>query len=127
MRTWSWKYSRCRTPGTAQQTCACWLGAVWADSGIMWASARAAAFRKPVSPMQRVASACSTSTAPASSMRRKYGGSKPYSPAVMAIPAGARSRSRRSPSRSSDETGSSNHVTRSSAKASAKARASFRA
>ena len=46
-------------------------GAVWADSGIDRARHRASTCMNPVTPAQRVASAWRTSTAPASSMRRK--------------------------------------------------------
>src|SRR3954469_19683594 len=56
----------------AQQSGAWIAGAVCAESGRLNASATAAARRKPLTPPQRVASACSTSTAPASASRRKY-------------------------------------------------------
>ena len=59
---------------------------------------------------QRVTSACRQSTAPAASICSKYGSVSPYSPAAISMRRGARSRSSRRPSRSSDETGSSNQV-----------------
>src|SRR5207244_13277865 len=60
----------------------------------------------------RDTSAWRQSTAPAAHIRSKYGRSYPYSPAATST--SARSRISRSPSRSSDETGSSNQVTPSS-------------
>ena len=75
MRTWSWKYSRCRRP--AQRAARVRRAATARSAPRAAARARshsARASRKPVMPPQRVASACSTSTAPASSMRRKYDG-----------------------------------------------------
>ena len=65
---------------------------------------------KPVMPPQRVTSACRQSTAP-----EQVDGSRPGRTRTRrrrsSSPAGPRSRSRRSPSRSSEETGSSNQVT----------------
>ena len=40
MRTWSWKYSMCRTGRTAQQGWTCSAGAQWADNGNSWADAQ---------------------------------------------------------------------------------------
>ena len=57
--------------GAEQATCLWIAGAVCADSGMAKAGENAAACRKPVMPRQRVASAWSTSTASASSIRRK--------------------------------------------------------
>src|SRR6185312_3296727 len=122
----SWKYSRWRTLPSAQHGCACSDGAVCADSAIERASHNAPTRRKFEMPAHRDASACRTSTAPASSIRRKYHRSYPYSPAAISIPLGARSRINRSPSRSSDDTGSSNHVTSDAANASACASACLR-
>src|SRR6185437_13836874 len=71
MRTWSWNHSMWASRGAAQAGARWMAGAQWLESGRFQASARSAARRKPVMPRQRVASACSTSTAPAASMRRK--------------------------------------------------------
>ena len=53
---------------TAQATCVCNAGAVCAEKGMLWAWQRDATWRNPVTPPQRVMSACCTSTAPAASI-----------------------------------------------------------
>src|SRR6266540_1457344 len=109
MRSWSAKCSRCRKFGTAAHGAADTAGAQCADTSSPYAAARAATRRNSVTPPQRVMSAWRQSTAPAWSIRPKYARSYPYSPAATSM--STRSRISRRPSRSSEETGSSNHVT----------------
>src|SRR5438477_545056 len=85
------------------------VGAVWPERSSSYASASAAAASSPVTPPQRVASACRQSTAPIRS--RKSAGVQAYSPAATSMPAGADARTSRSPSTLRELTGSSNHVT----------------
>ena len=68
----------------------------------------------PVTPPQRVTSAWRQSTR--AEQVAEVGGTYAYSPAAMSSPAAPRSRTSRSPSRSSELTGSSNHVTPHSAR-----------
>src|SRR5581483_8524594 len=124
IRTWSWKYSRCRRRSTAQNACAEIAGAQCAETSTSCALARPEADSTPVMPPHRVTSACRTSTQ--ATTFRKSAGTYAYSPAATSMPAGPRSRTRRSPSKSADETGSSNHDTfHSSAYRSAQPSASF--
>ncbi len=64
IRTWSWKYSRCRRRSTAQNACVEIAGAQWAETSIECAFARPDAESRPVMPPQRVTSAWRQSTQP---------------------------------------------------------------
>ena len=68
------------------------------------------ALRRPVIPPQRVTSAWRQSTAADAGSGSRPGRTRTRRP-LSSSPAGPRSRIRRSPSRSSEQTGSSNHVT----------------
>src|SRR3954451_8017127 len=124
MRSWSAKYSRCRRFGTAAQGATLTAGAQCADTSSPCAADSAATRRNSVIPPHRVTSTCRQSTAPASSIRAKYARSYPYSPAVTSW--STRSRISLSPSRSSEDTGSSNQVTSEPAMARATRTACFR-
>ena len=82
-------------------------GAQCAENRRPCASQSAPICSSAVIPPQRVTSACTMSTASASSRRWVSSGLQVYSPAATAISIGARSRTCRRPARSSLETGSS--------------------
>ena len=65
MRTWSWKYSRCRRFGGTVAACRWIAGPQWPENGTCCAAASAATRSHSVMPPHRPISACRTSTAPA--------------------------------------------------------------
>src|SRR5579884_1023678 len=107
MRTWSWKYSRCRRRSTPHSACAESCGAQWPETSRPCADASPFTRRRPVMPPQRVTSACRQSTQP--TRLRKSARTYAYSPAATSSVACSRTSLR--PSKSADETGSSNQRT----------------